>query len=338
MRAARLHAVGQPLRIDDVPVPEVSGDEVLIRIAGAGVCHTDVHLRSGEFPFPADAEWPITLGHENAGYVEAVGPAVNGLAKGDAVMVWGARGCGQCRHCRSGEEPVCDIFLWIGGGGYADYMHLPSSRFAVRLDGIDPVEAAPLADAGLTPYRAIKRALPHLYPGAAAVLIGIGGLGHLAIQILRALAPGTQILAVDVNDDRLALAKELGADHAIDARGDALGEITRLTSGDGASAVLDLVGTEATLATAVAAVARRGLVVQVGIGGGTVPLSFFSTRPEAMITNTFWGSYTDLEELLGLASQGRVRAQVTRHKLEEVNDVLDMLEHGGVSGRAVLVP
>jgi propanol-preferring alcohol dehydrogenase len=338
MRAARLHGIGKPLQIDDVPVPEVSGDEVLIRIAGAGVCHTDVHVRSGDFPLPSETDWPLTLGHENAGYVEAVGPEVSGLAKGDAVMVWGARGCGQCRHCRGGDEPVCDITLWIGGGGYAEYMHLPSSRFAVCLNGVDPVEAAPLADAGLTPYRAIKRALPHLYPGGAAVLIGIGGLGHLAIQILRALSPGTQILALDVNEDRLALAKELGADHAIDARGDALGEIGRLTSGDGASAVIDLVGTEATLGTATAAVARRGLVVQVGIGGGTLPLSFFSMRPEALITTSFWGSYSDLEELLGLAEQGRVRARVTRYELEEVNDVLDMLEHGGVSGRAVLVP
>jgi propanol-preferring alcohol dehydrogenase len=338
MRVARLHEIGKPLQIDDVPVPPVSGDEVLIRIAGAGVCHTDVHIRSGEFPVPPTAEWPLALGHENAGYVEAVGPEVSGLAKGDAVIVWGARGCGRCRHCRSGHEPVCDISQWIGGGGYADYMHLPTSRLAVRLDGIDPVEGAPLADAGLTPYRAIKRALPHLYPGGAAVLIGIGGLGHLAIQILRALAAGTKILAVDVNDDRLALALELGADHAIDASGDAIGEINRLTSGEGASAVIDLVGTDATLRTATAAVARRGIVVQVGIGGGTLPLSFFSVRPEALITTSLWGSRTELEELLALAAQGRVRAKVTPHGLEDVNDVLDMLERGEVSGRVVLVP
>jgi propanol-preferring alcohol dehydrogenase len=338
MRVARLHEIGKPLQIDELPVPEVTGDEVLIRIAGAGVCHTDVHIRSGEFPVPPTAEWPIALGHENAGWVEALGPDVTGLAHGDAVVVWGARGCGRCRHCRSGHEPICDMSLWVAGGGYADYMHLPESRFAVRLEGVDPVEAAPLADAGLTPYRAIKRALPHLYPGGAAVLIGIGGLGHLAIQILRALSPGTQILAVDVNDERLALALELGADCAIDARGDALAEIGRLTSGEGASAVLDLVGTDATLRTATAAVARRGMLVQVGIGGGTLPLSFFSVRPEAEITTSFWGSRTELEELLALAAQERVRARVTRYGLEDANDVLDRLERGEVSGRAVLVP
>jgi len=338
MRVARLHEIGKPLRIDEVPVPEVSGDAVLVRIAGAGVCHTDVHIRSGEFPVPPTAEWPLALGHENAGYVEAIGPEVSDLREGDAVVVWGAQGCGHCRHCRSDQEPVCDISLWLAGGGYADYMLLPSARFAVPLGKLDPVEAAPLADAGLTPYRAIKRALPHLHPGAAAVLIGIGGLGHLAIQILRALAPATQILAVDVSDAGLALARELGADHAIDGRGDAIGEINQLTSGEGAGAVIDLVGSEVTLRTATAAVAKRGILVQVGIGGGTVPLSFFSVRPEAMITSSYWGTYTELEELLALAAQGRVRAKVTRRGLEDVNEVLDMLERGAVSGRVVLVP
>jgi propanol-preferring alcohol dehydrogenase len=338
LRAARLHEIGKPLTIDEVPVPEVAGDEVLVRIAGAGVCHTDVHIRSGEFPIPPDAEWPLTLGHENAGFVEAVGADVTGLAEGEAVIVWGARGCGRCRHCRAGHEPICDISLWVAGGGYADYMHLPASRHAIQLGEIDPAEAAPLADAGLTPYRAIKRALPYLYPGSAAVLIGIGGLGHLAIQILRALSPGTEILAVDTRDDRLRLALELGADHAIDGRGDAIAEITRLTSGEGASAVLDLVGIEPTLRTATAAVARRGVLVQVGIGGGTFPLGFFATRPEAVITNSFWGSPDELEELVALAAQGRVRARVTRYGLGEVNDILDRLERGEISGRAVLVP
>jgi propanol-preferring alcohol dehydrogenase len=338
LRAARRHEIGKPLTIDEVPVPEVAGDEVLVRIAGAGVCHTDVHIRSGEFPIPPDAEWPLTLGHENAGFVEAVGPEVSGLEPGDAVIVWGACGCGRCRHCRQGHEPVCDISLWVAGGGYADYMHLPASRHAVKLDGVDPAEAAPLADAGLTPYRAIKRALPYLYPGGAAVLIGIGGLGHLAIQILRALSAGTEILAVDANDDRLSLALELGADHAIDARRDAIAEITRLTGGDGAGAVIDLVGIEATLRVAAASVARRGILVQVGIGGGTFPLSFFATRPEALITNSFWGSLDELEELVALAAQGRVRARVTRHGLAEVNDIFDRLERGEISGRAVLVP
>ena len=338
MRAARLHGIGKPLTIDEVPVPEVSGDQVLVRIAGAGVCHTDVHIRSGEFPLPPDAAWPLTLGHENAGFVEAVGPEVTGLAEGDAVIMWGACGCGRCRHCRQGHEPACDISLWVAGGGYADYLLLPASRHAVKLGAIDPAEAAPLADAGLTPYRAIKRALPHLYPGGAAVLIGIGGLGHLAIQILRALSPGTDILAVDTSDDNLGLALELGADHAIDARGDAIAEIAGLTGGEGASAVIDLVGIDATLRTAMASVARRGILVQVGIGGGTFPLSFFATRPEAVITNSFWGSPDELGELVALAAQGRVRARVKRYGLDDVNDILDRLERGEISGRAVLVP
>jgi propanol-preferring alcohol dehydrogenase len=338
MRAARLHELGKPLRVDDVDVPDVQGDEVLIRIGGAGVCHTDVHIRSGEFPLPPGMELPLTLGHENAGTVEALGPEVVGLTKGDAVAVFGGRGCGRCRICLQGDEQVCNMALWVAGGGYAEFMHIPASRLLIKLEGLDPAEAAPLADAGLTPYRAIKKVLPYLHPGCSVVVIGIGGLGHLALQILKVLSPVSRIIAVDVSDEKLQAAADLGADHVIDGRGDVGAEVLGLTGGEGAQAVIDLVGTDATLRNAAAAAGRKSIIVVVGIGGGTLPYSFFNVRGEAILTNSYWGSFTEFQELLTLGRDGKVRATVERMPLERTNEALDLLEHGKIHGRVVIVP
>jgi len=338
MKAARLHALRQPLRIDEVTTPVVARDEVLIRIAGAGVCHSDLHIRSGEFPLPPGFDLPLTLGHENAGYVEAVGPDVTSIRRGDAVAVWGGRGCGSCRICRQGDEQCCNMALWVAAGGYAELMHVPSERFLIPLDGLDPVAAAPLADAGLTPYRAIKKVLPHLYPGAAVVVVGIGGLGHMALQILKAVAPSTRIIAVDVARDRLDAALALGASDAVDAGGDPAGEIMRLTGGEGAQAVIDLVGSDASLRTAAGAVGRMGIIVVVGLGGGTLPYSFLGVRAECTVTCSYWGSYNEFREVLALARGGHIRPVVRRYPLEQVNEALDSLERGEVHGRAVITP
>jgi propanol-preferring alcohol dehydrogenase len=337
MKAARLHAVGQPLQIDEVAIPEVQRDEVLIRIAGAGVCHTDLHLRSGEFPIPPGL-LPLTLGHENAGYVERVGSQVTNVRPGDTVVVWGGRGCGSCRICRQGDEQCCNMSLWLGDGGYAEFLRVPSERFLIKLDGLEPIEAAPLTDAALTPYRAIKRALPYLYPGAAVAVIGVGGLGQMALQILAAVAPAVQVIATDVSVDRLDRARKLGAKHVIDARGEAGAEIVELTGGEGVQAVIDLVGSDASLRTAAAAAGRKSIVVVVGIAGGTLPYSFFGVRAECTVTSSYWGSYTELQEVLALAREGKIRPTVRRYPLSEVNDVLDRLERGEIDGRAVITP
>ncbi len=337
VRAARLHQVGSPLRIEEVPRPRVQGSEVLIRVAGAGVCQFDVHIRSGRVPLPKDFALPLTMGHENAGIVEETGPLVREVAKGDAVGVWGGRGCGTCRVCRQADEQVCGMEHWILGG-YAEVMRVPHERFLVKLDSLDPVEAAPLTDAGLTSYHAIKKTLSHLHPGAFAVVIGIGGLGHIAVQLLNSLAPWAGTIAVDVSDDNLALASELGAAFVVDGRENPAQEIMRITGEEGAQAVIDLVGTDSTLATAASVVARKGIVVVVGVGGGSLPFSFFGMRPESMVTTSYWGSYNELVELLDLAVQGTIRPIVHRVPLEEVNEVLDRLEQGKLTGRAVLVP
>jgi alcohol dehydrogenase, propanol-preferring len=328
MKAARLHAFGESLRIDSVEVPKVARDEVLLRIKGAGVCHTDLHIREGKFPpiWP----FPFALGHENAGIVEAIGPDVTRFRPGDGVVVWGAHGCGNCRVCHEGDEPPCGMEQWLGNGGYAEFMHIPSQRLLVPLNGVDPIAAAPLADAGVTPYRAIKKALPHLYPGASVAIVGVGGLGHLALQILRAIAPWARIFAVDVDAAKLESALNYGADHAIDARGDAASEIKRLSGGEGARAVIDLVGSNASLRIAAAAASRKSILVLVGLAGGMLPFSFFALPAESIVTTSYWGSYTDLEEVLELARTGVVKAQIETFPLDQVDEVLNLLEQGKI--------
>lgn len=337
MKAARLHEHKKPLAIDEVSVPAVKDGEVLVRIAAAGACHSDLHIMSGEIP----CELPRTLGHENAGTVEETGPDVTGVQRGDTVAVFGAWGCGRCRVCRQGEEQLCGVSGWSGlgrEGGFAEYLLVPAERHLIRLEGLDPVEVATLTDAGVTPYRAIKRALPHLYPGSAAVVLGVGGLGHLALQIFRAVSPSVEVIAVDVADDKLELASEMGADRVVDARGDAAAEIKKLTNREGARAVIDFVGTDATLKLAASIAARKGIIVLAGLAGGTLAYSFQRLRGECIVTNSWWGSYTELEELLMLARAGKVRASIQRFPLAEINEAFHLLASGRIRGRAVIIP
>lgn len=338
MKAARLHEYGKPLQIDDVPIPEVKGGEVLVRMAGAYVCSSDLDLISGAMPL---VRLPLTLGHNNTGCIEQVGPEVPELKKGDPVAVFGGWGCGHCRFCRQGEEQLCNLNTWVGfgvDGGYAQYLHVPAHRHLIKLNELDLVEAAPLLDAGLTPYRAIKKTLPHLYTGSVAVIIGVGNLGRFAVQIMKAISPGARIIAVDVADDRLQLASESGADHVVDARGDAANEIRKLTGGEGAQAIIDTVSSDGTLKTAVAAVGRKGVIMLVGLAGGTLPYSFLGLPAECIVTSSTWGSYTELVELLALAAAGKVRAHIQRFPLKDINQVFHLLEKGQIQGQAVITP
>ncbi len=341
MRAARFDGSSELLRLDRVPVPAIGAGEVLVRIAGSGVCHSDLRILSGEEDVVAlyGARLPITLGHENAGYVEEIGGDVEGLTRGDAVAVFGAWGCGLCEICRSGEEQQCDVRRWVGvgqDGGYAEYLRVPAPRHLIKLRRMDPVEAAPLVDAGLTPYRAIKRALPILRPGCALVVIGVGGLGHLAVQIAKAITPETTVIAVDIADERLRLATDVGADHAVDGRSDAAAEIMRLTDGEGARAVIDMVGSETTLQIADAVMGRGGLIVLTGGAGGRLEYAWHFS--EASITSSTWGSPSDLVEVLRLAELGRIQPRVFRFPLEAINDAFADLARGVIAGRAVITP
>src|SRR5512144_2727905 len=223
MKAYQLVAWQEPPELRAVPVPEPGPGEVLVRGGGAGACHSDLHLmewEEGLMPFGL----PFTLGHENAGWIEAVGAGVEGWAPGDAVAVYGAWGCGRCRECRQSRETLCErqgeLGAYGGGlgrdGGMAEYMLVPDGRLLVPLGDLDPRDAAPLTDAALTPYHALKLALPKLTPGTTVLVIGVGGLGHMAVQLVRALTP-SNIIAVDVDQKKLAHARELGATHTVQA-------------------------------------------------------------------------------------------------------------------------
>lgn len=289
-------------------------------------------------PFPP---FPWTLGHENAGWVAALGPGAEGFEVDQPVAVFGGWGCGLCPVCLGGEEQLCDVMRWGGigrPGGYAQYLVVPSTRHLVRLASLDPVEAASLTDAGLTPYRAVKKVLGRLVPGTTVVSIGVGGLGHFGLQLLKELSPA-KVVAVDTQEAKRALATEIGADLVIDPLATNAGdEITSFAGGQGAAAVVDFVGTDSTLQMAAGAVGRKGLVVLAGLAGGAVPFSFFALAAEAELTTTYWGSRNELAELITLAEQGRLHGHIERHPLTDINTVFERLERGQIDGRAVLIP
>lgn len=345
MRALQLTAWKQDPEFREVPDPEPGPGQVVVRIGGAGACHSDLHLihdfDAGMLPWGP----PFTLGHENAGWVESLGAGVEGLAVGDPVAVYGPWGCGHCRRCLSGLENYCEHQAEIGpaggglglDGGMAPYLLVPKARWLVPLGDLDPVDAAPLTDAGLTPYHAIKRSLPLLVPGTTAVVIGAGGLGHMAVQMLRALTPA-QVVAVDQRKEALDLATQVGADHGVVAGDSAAAEITELSAGQGADLVLDFVGVDATLALAAAVTRPLGHLTIVGIGGGTLPVSFFGIAYEVSVATTYWGTLPELFEVISLAVAGKVQATVHRYSLDDALHAYSALHEGTLEGRAVIVP
>jgi propanol-preferring alcohol dehydrogenase len=339
MRAVRVHAVGEPLRVEEVPMPEPAGTEVRVRVAGCGVCHTDLHVVDGT---QARVELPVTLGHEVAGWVDALGTSVDGpVAIGDAVVIHGGWGCGECRDCRSGAEQRCERSLAPGfqaDGGYADAILVPHQRHLVPLRSLDPVRAAPLADAGVTPHRAVRRAVRWLVPGARVLLIGCGGLGQFALQYLRQVPDAGSELIVGVSElspQRLARAKELGADLGLDATEPAswAGAL-----GGPADVVFDFVGTDATLGHAAAVVAPDGVVVLIGEAGGSLDFGFDHVPVESWLTSVAWGSHDDLRRVVALAETGKLQWDVETLPLAEAATAHARLRAGDVRGRLVLVP
>lgn len=345
MRAIRLVEWESPPVLTDVDVPQPGPGEVLLKVAAAGLCHSDLHLMewpAGVVPY----DLPFTLGHENAGSVAATGPGVQNFAEGDAVLVYGPWGCGSCWTCAQGQENICEHAAERRGhggglgrdGGLAEYVLIPSERLLVPIGDLDPVAAAPLTDAGLTPYHVIKRALPHLVPGTTVVVIGVGGLGHVAVQMLRALSVA-RIVAVDTRTEALALAEAAGADVTVPAGEDAARDICAETPGGrGAVVVLDFVGVDATMALAASVAAVGAHVVIVGIGGGTYPLVFGGSPLEASVTIPNWGTRSELLEVVALARGGHLSVSVEQIGLDDVVDGYERLRRGEVLGRAVAVP
>ena len=271
MRAIRFAGVGRPAEIADVPKPSPGPGQIVIKIGGAGVCHSDLHVMEEDLGFKP----PFTLGHENAGWVAERGGGVAGVKEGDAVAVYGPWGCGRCHACQRSMENYCENWAAIDGfggglgldGGMAEYMLVPSVRLLVPLGDLSPVKAAPLSDAALTPYHAIKRALPHLSGDSTVVVLGVGGLGHMAIQLLRVLAP-VRIVAADVDDKKLEQAKALGAHDVVNNRNaaEAAERIQRMTGPRGAGLVLDCVGVQQTVDLGATLLGRNSVWTIVGTG------------------------------------------------------------------------
>jgi len=345
VKAYRLLEWQQPPELVYVEVPEPGPGEVLVRVGGAGACHSDISVMewpAGELPYSV----PFTLGHENAGWVERAGPGVDEVSEGDPVAVYGPWGCGACRQCIQGNDTFCELWRRPGrarggglgrDGGMAEFMLVPAARFLVPLCDLDPVQAAPLSDAGLTPYHAIKTSLPVLAPGATAVVIGVGGLGHMAIQILRAVS-AARVIAVDLAPERLDLARRLGADEAVASGPHTADELVALNGGRKPELVLDFVGNGPTLALAARLSRPRGRVVVVGIGGGSVPFGYGQVAQECEFMISMWGTLPELHEVIALAERGLVRAETEIFPLARVADAYAALREGKLVGRAVVAP
>lgn len=279
------------------------------------------------------------------GTVAALGAGVTGLSEGDAVAVYGPWGCGTCAKCAEGKENYCLRAAELGitppglgsPGSMAEYMIVDDPRHLVPLDGLDPVAAVSLTDAGLTPYHAIKRSLPKLPAGSTAVVIGSGGLGHVAIQLLRAMTPA-RVIALDVAEDKLTLARAVGAHETVLSDAAAAGKVRELTGGNGAQAVFDFVGVEPTVRTAAAVAGVEADITIVGIGGAALPVGFGLLPFEVSVTAPYWGTRAELIEVLALARSGAVSVHTETFSLDDGPVAYERLHAGTVNGRAVILP
>ncbi|MEU8529160.1 NAD(P)-dependent alcohol dehydrogenase [Streptomyces sp. NPDC048629] len=344
MKALQYRTVGAEPEVVDVPDPEPGPGQVLLKVTAAGVCHSDIAVMSWpaeQLPFPL----PLTLGHEGVGTVAALGPGATGFEVGDAVAVYGPWGCGSCHMCAQGKENYCLRAAELGirppglgaPGAIAEYLLVDNPRHLVPLGVLDPVRAAPLTDAGLTPYHAIKISLPKLLPGSTAVVIGTGGLGHVAIQLLRAMT-AARVVALDLTEEKLALARAVGAHETVLSGASAAASVRELTNGRGAEVVLDFVGAPPTTTAAGAMAAVEGDVTIVGLGGGTLPVGFGALPYEASVTSPYWGTRAELIEVLDLARAGSVDVHVETYTMDEAPRAYQRLHDGLVNGRAVILP
>ncbi|MFB8279591.1 NAD(P)-dependent alcohol dehydrogenase [Nocardia colli] len=341
MKAVQLAAYDSKPELVEVADPVIESPlDVIVKIGGAGVCRTDLHIIEGQWEQKSGVTLPYTIGHENAGWIEAVGPAVTGLRSGDPVILHPLMTCGLCRACRAGDDVHCASSQFPGidtNGGYAEYLRT-NARAVVKLDSaLVPADVAALADAGLTAYHAVAKAARALRPGDKAVLIGAGGLGHIGIQVFAALS-SAEMIVVDRSPAALALAQEIGAHHTVQADGNESAAVLELTGGNGAEAVIDFVGEGGAIEAGVAMLRRAGNYYVIGYGGVlSVPtIDIIST--EINFIGNLVGSYNDLAELMVLAAQNRVRLHTTRYALDDFAAALRDLDAGRVRGRAILVP
>jgi NAD+-dependent secondary alcohol dehydrogenase Adh1 len=341
MKAVRLHGYGSHPVVEEVAEPEVGKPfDAVVKVGGAGLCRTDLHIVEGQWAAKSSVALPYTLGHENAGWVRAVGSAVEHLRPGDAVILHPLVTCGFCRACRAGDDVHCEASAFPGidtDGGMAELVKT-SARSVVKLPpGVEPASVAALADAGLTAYHAVKKAVPRLHPGSTCVVMGAGGLGHLGIQCLRAMC-ATRIVVLDRNEAALALTGEWGADETVLVDGSHVGRVLELTDGRGAEVVLDFVGEQGAERDSWAMTRRAGSHFVIGYGGTVDVPTIDVISTERNVIGNLVGSCNDLVELMALAADGRVRMLTQTYPLDAANDAMDDLDSGRLRGRGILIP
>jgi alcohol dehydrogenase, propanol-preferring len=355
MKSARIHTYREPLKVEEIPKPGMPrGEEVLVRIGGTGLCHSDLHIMQGDWASSIPVQLPKTLGHEVAGWVEEVGDSVpspssaGGLVKEDLVAIFGGWGCGACTQCKSGNEQLCNYARYPGvtdDGGYSEYILVPTYRYLVKVDktsGLTPVDLAPLTDAGLTPYRAIKKVRHVLGPGKIIVVIGLGGLGYYGMQYAKILGQGSVVIGMDRNEKRVQdITNAKMVDHVLSISSnspDVREQITKIT-GKGVDVVIDCVGAENTIKDAFRILNKGGALVVVGMFGDEVKIPLVpAIVNEYHVQFSLWGNYNELCEVIELAKQGKISHSIQEFPLSEINKVLDMLRNGEIKGRAVIVP
>jgi len=341
MKAVRLHQYEQQPKVEEVAEPKITGPhDVIVRIGGAGLCRTDLHIIEGQWAEKSNVTLPYTLGHENAGWVHEIGSAVSNVQVGDTVIVHPLVTCGLCRACRAGDDMHCINSTFPGisvDGGMANFLKT-SARAVVKLDSsLEPKDIAALADAGLTAYHAVKKAAHLLYPGTKTVVIGAGGLGHIGIQCLKALTP-TEIIVVDRSAAALELTKAWGADHTVLADGSHVNKVKELTDGQGAEAVIDFVGEAGAEHDAVDMLRRAGSHFIIGYGGRLNVLTIDIISTEINFIGNLVGTYNDLVELMTLTAQGKVTLHTATYPLDAALDAIHALDSGKLRGRGILIP
>lgn len=385
MLSARIHKYKNPLAIENIEKPVITkGEQVLVKVGATGLCHSDLHLIDGDWKKSIPLQLPITPGHEIAGWIEELGDSVpKGIfIKGDMVAVFGGWGCGVCVYCKNGDEQMCSFGKWPGimtNGGFAEYVLVDSYRFLVNVQKnenngneeknedsirLKVQEVAPLTDAGLTPYRAIKKVRNLLGPGKNIAIVGIGGLGHYAIQYAKTLGQSANVIALDRRDEKLQLAKTMGADFTINmspssskrtyherdqhrlnlqsrtGAKDIREKILDITKGKGVNVVIDCVGAENTIHDSIRLLSKGGVLVLVGLFGSQIrmPLVQFVIG-EYSIIGSLWGNYNELCEVIELAkTNGELKHRVHKFALEDINEAISLLKEGKIVGRAVIVP
>lgn len=351
MRAARMHGYNQPLVLEDVPIPDIGPDEVLLKVTAAGMCHTDVQLVDGYFRKYAQLALPLTPGHEIVGEVHKIGsmvPKAIGLQDGDQAVVVAGWGDGTCRYCRQGDTHICAHGQRPGFGpygAYGEYLPVPA-RYLIRVDkrsNLNAEQLAPLTDAGLTPYRGIKklRDAGALGPNRILGVFGIGGLGAYAVQYAKLLGAGAAVVAFARNAEKLAVAKDFGADHVISTKGKSLDdvrkELSKVTGQGEVDAVIDCAGAEEMIQMGFGLLSIGGHYSSVGLVGDKINLPLFPfVAREYTYHGSFWGNYNDLSEVISLAQRGKIRHAIKTIRFEEINENLDLLRAGNIVGRAVV--